>query len=309
MFADYLRDFQDADPYWFGCVWEGACKPSVHDRIVFALELGALTVAPLFVPEVVGGGITAARWAGSACVVYSSGCARVADFVNGTSESGVVQDCLAENSFVVGTPVLLASGKEVPIQRVHLGTKVASVPQDRVRARARPQPVIALIRHLDPALYRMRVGSETILVTQAHPFFVAHRGWTQVRDLRAGMRLRAFSGETLPLRSITRLHGQDPLVYNFEVAETHTYFVGRSELLVHNCEVPQSINQQIAMDEAKSGTANTVNIGLARDYPGSMLRGVVGTYADQGGYRFQVHFFEDIETGARFGFHFANWTL
>jgi len=139
---------------------------------------------------------------------------------------------------VAGTPVLLASGKQVPIQRVYVGTKVASVPQDGVRATARPEAVIALIRHLDPALYRMRVAGETILVTEAHPFFVAHQGWTQVRDLHAGIRLRTFSGASLSLASIKRLHGHDPLVYNFEVASTHTYFVGRSELLVHNCDPP-----------------------------------------------------------------------
>src|SRR5205823_1509654 len=48
----------------------------------------------------------------------------------GAAAEGDSSAASCANSFVAGTPVLLANGKTVPIQRIGIGTRVATVDQD-----------------------------------------------------------------------------------------------------------------------------------------------------------------------------------
>ena len=101
-----------------------------------------------------------------------------------------------------------------------------------------------MIRHQDSDWYRLRVSGEAIEVTDAHPFYVRHRGWVLAKDLRAGMQLKTLGGDGAELLSIHRIN-RTARAYNFTVAGLHTYFVGRSELLVHNSSCGTSANYAI----------------------------------------------------------------
>lgn len=61
------------------------------------------------------------------------------------------------------------------------------------------------------------------------------------RDLRKGTSILLLSGLMALVDSVAVIDSIVP-VYNFEVAETHDYFVGTEGVLVHNsCEVPDLV--------------------------------------------------------------------
>jgi len=83
--------------------------------------------------------------------------------------------------------------------------------------------------------YDVAVDGDTVTTTEEHPFFVLHRGWTAVKDLRAGDLLVEPDGATIAVESV-RTTGQTSTVYNFEVEGLHDYYVkvGSHWVLVHN---------------------------------------------------------------------------
>ncbi len=86
------------------------------------------------------------------------------------------------------------------------------------------------------SLYHVYLSSgEIIEATPNHPFFV-HGTWFQVRDLQTGDTLKTYSSldDWIVVDSLVLQLGQFT-VYNFTVADYHTYYVGQGEVLVHNC--------------------------------------------------------------------------
>ena len=61
------------------------------------------------------------------------------------------------------------------------------------------------------------------------------KGWIQAIQLRAGDRLQLLNGEYVIIEQIQHEILEDPVfVYNFEVEEYHTYYVGEQSVFVHN---------------------------------------------------------------------------
>ena len=84
-------------------------------------------------------------------------------------------------------------------------------------------------------LVHVHVDGEEIIATPEHPFYVPNKGWIGPIDLRAGDILVLQSGEYVIVEMIQHEILESPiLVYNFEVEDYHTYYVGRSSVLVHN---------------------------------------------------------------------------
>src|SRR5689334_23206024 len=63
--------------------------------------------------------------------------------------------------------------------------------------------------------------------TPEHPFYVQGKGWTPVRALKQGDLIRTEDG-WVPVLGL-RDTGQCETVYNWRVADFHTYFVGSRE--------------------------------------------------------------------------------
>lgn len=60
-------------------------------------------------------------------------------------------------------------------------------------------------------------------------------GWTLAGSLRAGDVLVLSNGELVTVEWVQHEILESPIkVYNFEVEDFHTYFVGESGILVHN---------------------------------------------------------------------------
>jgi hypothetical protein len=116
-------------------------------------------------------------------------------------------------------------------------------------------------------------AGETLESTDDHPFWVVagsqldHRPsprhvpaiepnaalpgrWVDAGDLRRSDLLHLRDGRRVPIRSV-RTRPADELVYNFEVADLHTFAVGNAEALVHNRD-PKPNTAFRALNEADS---------------------------------------------------------
>ena len=76
---------------------------------------------------------------------------------------------------------------------------------------------------------------ETIDSTPEHPFYVEGLGWVEASSLHAGMTIWFANGTKGTVEDISNEGLEEPVtVYNFEVKDFHTYFVGECGVLVHN---------------------------------------------------------------------------
>ena len=86
-------------------------------------------------------------------------------------------------------------------------------------------------------IVHVRYGDTEIDATPTHPFYTPDRGWVSAVNLRAGDRLQLVNGEYVTVEQIQHEILESPVkVYNFRVADNHTYYVGSGDeaVLVHN---------------------------------------------------------------------------
>ena len=134
--------------------------------------------------------------------------------------------------FIAGTLVLSAAGF-VPIETVTAGELVQSFD---------PQTQKVSLKEVEETFIRetkefvhVTVGDEKITTTPEHPFYVAQKGFVKAEKLRAGDILCTVNGEYVIVEQIQHEILESPVkVYNFRVAENHTYYVGRVGVGVHN---------------------------------------------------------------------------
>lgn len=138
----------------------------------------------------------------------------------------------ASQCFVAGTPVL-ASDETIPIETVLAGMQVwAMDPETGEKAL---KTVVRTFVNESDELIHVHTGDDEIVCTPEHPFYVPAKGWTGAAQLRAGDILVLSNGSYVTVEKIQHEILEDSVkVYNFEVEDFHTYFVGESSVLVHN---------------------------------------------------------------------------
>jgi hypothetical protein len=151
----------------------------------------------------------------------------------------------AGQCFVAGTVVQTADG-EKRIEDVKEGDIVISANPERGAAageQPRARRVTRTFGRTASAVVDIRVGVETITATPEHPFWVVGAGWTHAGQLRRGSALLTKDGVVVYVDSVERREGAFK-VYNFEVEESHTYYVSSLGVLVHNqCQVDLTDSQ------------------------------------------------------------------
>ena len=154
--------------------------------------------------------------------------------------------------FVAGTLVWTAEGSK-PIEAILAGDLVVSADENRHQTVLKP--VTRLFKRTAPQILRLSLENangtvETLGTTPEHPFHVPSRGFVGAKHLypgdlvTSGARvaqkplLLASSKENGPAGFLKvkalSIGDRASTVYNFEVAETHTYFVGQERAWVHN---------------------------------------------------------------------------
>ncbi|WP_309893694.1 SpvB/TcaC N-terminal domain-containing protein [Archangium sp.] len=142
-----------------------------------------------------------------------------------------------KSCFVAGTLVTTRDGPR-PIEEVREGEEVLS--RDPSTGQIDWRPVVrtyvtpgALV--LEVTLVAEDGTRETLGVTREHPFWVEGQGWTEAKDLALGSRILSAGDTWLTTEGVTEL-GARTTVFNFEVADFHTYFVGTQNAWVHNAD-------------------------------------------------------------------------
>jgi RHS repeat-associated protein len=134
--------------------------------------------------------------------------------------------------FISGTKVITEKGNK-PIQEIQVGDKVLS--QDVETGEKDYKEVKQLFVHEVDTLVHVKIKGTKISNTEEHPYWVDGKGWVEAKNLHKGDRVVLANGEKASVESVTKEKLATPVkVYNFEVADWHTYFVADLGVLVHN---------------------------------------------------------------------------
>jgi hypothetical protein len=86
-------------------------------------------------------------------------------------------------------------------------------------------------------LWNLHVAGQRLKTTAEHPFYVVGQGWVPAGMLQIGDRLLTQDGRAVPVEGVAP-SGQRATVFNWRIAEYHTYYVsddeGAESIWAHN---------------------------------------------------------------------------
>ncbi|PKQ89273.1 type IV secretion protein Rhs [Paenibacillus sp. BGI2013] len=142
------------------------------------------------------------------------------------------------NCFTAGTKVQTDKG-EKNIEDIEVGDKVLSKNENNPTGNTAYKEVTGLFRNQRDDIIKLYVGEQVIETTDNHPFWVEGKGWLFADELLSGDKLQKADGSNLKIDRVEYTKLDEPVtVYNFTVADYHTYYVTDLGIWVHNtgCE-------------------------------------------------------------------------
>ena len=146
---------------------------------------------------------------------------------NAIDEAGLGGKC-----FVAGTPIATPAGM-IAIENLKAGMLVYSFDPDTLDITEKAVEDV-FVKQSD-RIVELTVSNEIIKTTPDHPFYVPKKGFVNAIELKAGDKLFTLNGEYVVVEAVQHEILESPVkVYNFRVADLHTYFVGKTEIGTHN---------------------------------------------------------------------------
>jgi hypothetical protein len=144
--------------------------------------------------------------------------------------------CFTTSCFPAGTPIAVKGGFK-NIEDIQVGDEVWSWNEERGEIGLKP--VINTVEREADALIELGFGRERFRATPEHPFWVGHPetgGWKNAGDLVEGDAVWLLDKRNVALSLVDHQPQEESgiKVFNFEVADWHTYFVSWWMVLVHN---------------------------------------------------------------------------
>ncbi len=277
--ADYDEAEKQKTRMWYmrlqACDTEtgGACE--FYDRLWRAwlpftrpmITWDKISLATMFIP---GGGGAIVKGAGL-IIKGAKGLSTAvrAEKVASTAANTVARACA--NSFSGDTFVLMAYGSKKPISDVKLGDQVIAT--DPETGKSGPRKVIDLIQHGGwHTMVAVRLSDGTMIhATGRHPFWVADGGhWVDAIDLETGDNVVASDGRRIAVVAVS-VRAEDMTAYNLTIDGLHTYYVGRTPVLVHNAggctslaDLPARAVRNLTEDAAYAFQRLRLNHGVTR---------------------------------------------
>ena len=211
----------------------------------FVDPLGLFSLESAIVGGILGGGVGAAS-GGTPPVILI--CA-IAGFIGNGYEDGDAEnfwekvkknppnmplpgDSIMMDCFVDGTPVWTTDGL-VDIATINLGSRVLST--DPHGGDVSAQIIIGKRSRLVRELVVITLPYEILRCTSEHPFCTKGKGWVKAAQLSTGDILQDVTGTGVTIVKVGTEMVVDPIrVQTITVDGTHTYYVGKSRVLVHN---------------------------------------------------------------------------
>ncbi len=144
-----------------------------------------------------------------------------------------LSDCMDTQCFVAGTLIKTEDGPK-EIEKVESGDCVFAT--DPETGESGYKKVLQTFVKETYETVDVTYDGETITTTPTHPFYVPNKGWTNAIDLRAGDILVTCNGKYVVVEKVQHEILESPIkVYNFEVEDYHTYYVGGTRTEEHLC--------------------------------------------------------------------------
>lgn len=165
--------------------------------------------------------------------------------------------------FVAGTKVLTESGYK-NIEEIKLGEKLWA--KNTESGEQAWKPVTKVFNEPDRGIYEIRLKGkdgfeQKIEATDDHPFYVVGKSWKTTIELTVGDKIETDSNFPMEVVSVIDEKRQ-ALTYNFTVADFHTYYVTKKNVLVHNCNLsmkPGALgNSTKGSDDVVTNTVNQI---------------------------------------------------
>lgn len=158
--------------------------------------------------------------------------------IKGLTKNAIQQAIKRTCCFVAGTQVLTESGYK-NIEDVKLGEKLWA--KNTETGEQDWKPVTKIFVEPDRGIYEIQlVGADgfkqKIQATDDHPFYVVNKGWIKTLELSEGDLIETDGHGSMKVLSVVNENRTD-LTYNFTVADFHTYYVTKKNVLVHNCNL------------------------------------------------------------------------
>ena len=165
--------------------------------------------------------------------------------------------------FVAGTKVKTSEGDK-DIEDIEEGDYVLSENPDT--GEQEYKKVLQTFVNEKRTLVHVYIEDEEIVTTDGHPFYVEGVGFVPAQNLQSGDIVRLSDGRKVPVISIEIEYLDEPVyVYNFEVEDSHTYYVSEIGVLVHNtkCGGDSSAEVETIAMSSKAGKTSYGKQGVA----------------------------------------------
>jgi RHS repeat-associated protein len=197
---------------------------------------------------------------------------------------GVIAKYKPCGCFTADTEILMADGQYKSIDKIEVGDKVLAY-SDSV-GYFESKVVISIFSLNFDEILKIYADDQVIEVTNEHPFLVGSE-WIKAGELMSGDRMTLYPKGQLKIDSIVHVAGNFK-VYNFTVADYHTYYVSTKNILVHNgnpckfaklldfvsTEAGAQVDTKVADNVKMIEWIREKNGGVDRDWPFAPLRAV-----------------------------------
>ncbi len=129
----------------------------------------------------------------------------------------------ARACFAAGTPLRTPAGYKMIVE-FKTGDQILSRAEDNPEGPIEVKTVEEVFERYAFILH-LHVPGQVIRTTGEHPFYVQEKGWLPAHDLKIGDLLKTEEGGWVVVEDLLDT-GEYETVYNFRIAEYHTYFVG-----------------------------------------------------------------------------------
>lgn len=149
-----------------------------------------------------------------------------------------IQGASGSLCFIAGTLILCqgANGEKrhKPIEEIEEGDLVWAY--DEETGKSAWKPVVRLFRNESKEWVVVTVNGVEIESTPGHKYYLPHtKHWVSAKDLKPGNKVLLSDGSEATVEGVVEKHYDNAqTTYNFEVADFHTYYVSKQNVLVHN---------------------------------------------------------------------------
>ena len=149
------------------------------------------------------------------------------------------------------------------IEKIKSGDKVISTDPETMETS--PKTVLETCIRVVTTLIHLTVNGEEIVTTVDHPFYVKNQGFIKAGELIVGDELLDVNGNVLLVENFAvELTDEPTTVYNFQVEDFHTYYVGKNGILVHNADYSTVVTPDMEnkiLEGERVGSSNRIKGG------------------------------------------------